>query len=100
MRRREFIAGLGVTAALPFAARAQQSNTVRRIGILMGLPESDPDVPPRITALREGLRKLGWVEGSNVQLDFRWAPGDAARAKALAAELVALKPDVIIAHTT
>jgi putative ABC transport system substrate-binding protein len=66
----------------------------------MGLPESDPDVPPRIAALREGLRKAGWTEGVNVQIEFRWAPGDAVRARALAEELISLKPDLIIAQNT
>jgi hypothetical protein len=87
-----------MTAAWPMVARAQQPSQMRRVGILMGLPESDPDVPPRIAAFREGLRKLGWTEGVNIQLEFRWAPGDGARARAFAAELVSLKPDAILAR--
>jgi putative tryptophan/tyrosine transport system substrate-binding protein len=100
MKRREFIAGLGVTAGWPIIARAQLPGQMRRVGILMGLPESDPDVPPRIAAFKEGLRNLGWTEGVNIQFEFRWAPGDAAGALAFAAELVSLKPDAIVAQST
>jgi putative tryptophan/tyrosine transport system substrate-binding protein len=100
MKRREFIAGLGVTSVWPIVARAQQPSQMRRVGILMGLPENDPDVPPRIAAFRDGLGKLGWTEGVNIQLEFRWAPGDAAGARAYATELVSLKPDAIVAQST
>ena len=99
MRRREFIAGLGGTAAAwSLAARAQQPST-RRIGVLMAFAESDPQAQARVAAFQKGLGELGWFEGRNIHIDTRWAP-DAERTRLLARELVALKPDVIVAHTT
>jgi putative tryptophan/tyrosine transport system substrate-binding protein len=98
MRRREFIGLLGGAAAWPLAARAQQADRVRRIGVLVGLSENDPGMKPRLAALRQELDTLGWVEGHNVRIDYRYAPGG-ARANDLAKELVALKPEVILAHT-
>src|SRR5262245_17533556 len=100
MRRRAFIAGLGSTAAWPVVARAQQPERVRRIGVLMALAENDSEAQPRIETLRQGLRELGWTEGRNIQIDYRWTAGDAGRAKTYAAELVKSKPDVIIANST
>jgi putative ABC transport system substrate-binding protein len=102
MKRREFIALLGVTAAAwPLAARAQQAERVRRIGVLMGYVESDLEVQSHIAAFREGLQKLGWTEGRNTQLDTRWAaPDDAESRRRFAKELVALQPDVILSNTT
>src|SRR3954454_6042086 len=78
LKRREFItlAG-GAIAAWPLAASAQQSERMRRIGVLMLYPENDPEGQLRATALREGLQKLGWVVGRNVQIDFQWGLGDA-----------------------
>jgi hypothetical protein len=74
MRRREFITLLGgVAAAWPLAARAQQGDGMRRIGVLMGSAESDQEGQARVAAFREGLRKLGWAEGRNIQIDYRWA---------------------------
>jgi putative tryptophan/tyrosine transport system substrate-binding protein len=97
MRRREFITLLGATAAWPLAARAQQPEGMRRIGVLMGLPEEDPETKARVVKFRQQLERLGWSEGRNVSIDIRFAPAG-AQAQALAKELVALRPDVILAH--
>ena len=100
MRRREFFMFLGyATAICPLAARAQQPQRVRRVGVLVGLPENDPEMKERIAGLRQGLAKLGWTEGSNLQIDYRFAPAG-ARAHLLARELVALQPDVILTQST
>jgi putative ABC transport system substrate-binding protein len=100
MRRREFITLLGgATAAWPLAARAQQSEPVRRIGVLVGLAEDDPEIKARLAAFQQGLGKRGWSEARNVRIDYRFAPGS-AQAQVLAKELVALQPDVIFSHTT
>jgi putative ABC transport system substrate-binding protein len=99
--RREFIRLLGgAAAAWPLAARAQQGAHMRRIGVLMNLGESDPEGQARIAAFREGLGKLGWTEGRELQIEYRWFAGDPDRARAYAAELVKIKPDVIFAGTT
>src|SRR5262245_39669851 len=101
MRRREFITLLGgAAAAWPIAARAQQGERVRRIGMLMPLAESDLEGRARIAAFRDGLGKLGWIEGREVQIEYRWSAGDPDRARTYAAELVKLKPDVIFAAAT
>src|SRR6476646_4544846 len=100
MRRREFIMLLSCAAAIwPLAARAQQPERVRRVGVLVGLAESDPEMKERIAGLRQGLEKLGWVEGRNLRIDYRFAPAG-ARAEALAKELVALRPDVILSNAS
>ena len=100
MKRRAFIAALGGAAlAWPFAAHAQQSDRVRRIAVLMGLAESDPQYQRYVSAFTQGLRDLGWVEGRNVRIDYRAAGGDYSRAQALAKELLALKPELIVPHT-
>lgn len=101
MRRREFIslAG-GAIAALPFAARAQQPARTRRIGLLMIHSDGDSEAQARIGVFRQQLSELGWFEGRNIQIDYRWGIADAARAQAAAAELVALAPDVIVANGT
>jgi len=101
MKRREFITLIGgATAAWPLAARAQQGEGVRRIGVLMGLAESDPEGHSRAAAFRQGLEQLGWIEGRNVRIELRWAAGDVDRARSYAAELVAFAPDVIFAGAT
>jgi putative ABC transport system substrate-binding protein len=100
IRRRELIAAIGGLAAWPLATRAQQSDRMRRIGVLMNLAESDPEGQARIAAFREGLGKLGWAEGRELQIEYRWFAGDSDRARAYAAELVKLKPDVIFAATS
>jgi putative ABC transport system substrate-binding protein len=99
MRRREFIAGLGSAAAWPVVARAQQSDRVRRIGVLMALDENDPDAKPRLSAFTQALADLGWTEGGNVRIDLRHV-GDANRIRAFAQELVGLQPDIIVTGGT
>ena len=97
LRRREFIVGLGGAAAWPLAARAQQGNRVRRIGVLMPGDENDPDGKRRYSAFTQALADLGWTDGRNVRIDLRYAGGDANRMPALAQELVGLQPDIILA---
>ena len=98
MRRREFITLLGGgAAAWPIAARAQQGERVRRIGVLMPLSADDPQSLRRLTAFVQGLQQLGWTDGRNVRIDVRWAAGDPDRFRRYAAELVGLAPDVILA---
>jgi putative ABC transport system substrate-binding protein len=101
MRRRKFIALLGgvAAAAWPVAARPQDER-MRRIGVLMGLSESDSEGPPRVAAFKQELQNLGWTEGRNLQIEYRWAAGDADRTGNFAAELVGKMPDVLIAHLT
>jgi ABC-type uncharacterized transport system substrate-binding protein len=95
--RREFTA-LGAAAALawPLAARAQQGERMRRIGVLMNLATDDPEAPARVAALAQGLGELGWTVGRNVMIDYRWGAGDVERIRKHAAELVALAPQVIL----
>ena len=101
MKRRKFITLLGGAAAWPFAARAQQGERMRRIGVLMPLAADDPIGQARITALREGLEKLGWTEGRNIRMDTRWATtSDAESMQRFAKELVALQPDLILTQST
>jgi putative ABC transport system substrate-binding protein len=100
VKRREFIILLGgAAAAWPLAARAQQSERVRRIGLLMGTAD-DREGQARVTALKQGLQELGWTDGRNIQIETRFGGADAGRIRAHAAELVALAPDVIVGHTT
>jgi putative ABC transport system substrate-binding protein len=97
MQRRQFIGLIGGAAAWPLAARAQQ---VRRVGMLLTLDENDPEYRALVTAFREELQKLGWTPGGNLQIEPRWAGADPERIRVYAAELVALKPDVIFANTS
>jgi putative tryptophan/tyrosine transport system substrate-binding protein len=99
MKRREFIGLVGGAATWPVVALAQQPEPMRRIGVLVGLAENDPEMKERLAGFRQGLEKLGWSEGSNVRIDYRFAPAG-ARAHLLARELVALQPDVILAQST
>ena len=100
-QRREFMAMLGgAAAAWPRAARAQQPDRMRRIGVLVGTAEDDPDTKARLAALRQGLERRGWSEGRNVQLDYRFTAARSERIPAFAKELVDLQPDVILAHST
>jgi len=99
MRRREFITVFGGAAAgWPLAARAQQPERMRRIGVLMGTAENDAEGKARIAAFLGELQKLGWIDGRNVRIDTRWATANADTIRRHAAELVALAPDVILAH--
>ena len=100
MKRREFLGVLGGAASWPLAARAQQSDRARRIGVLMGYAESDKEAQAWVAAFREGLQKLGWAEGHNFRIDIRWATSDPEAVQRLAKELVALQPDVILSPTT
>jgi putative ABC transport system substrate-binding protein len=97
MKRRNFIALLGGAAAWPLAARAQQGARVRRIGVFMPGVADDPEGQARIAAFLQGLGELGWIVGRNVRIDYRWGAGYAERYRAIAAELVALAPDVVLA---
>jgi putative tryptophan/tyrosine transport system substrate-binding protein len=97
MRRREFITFLGSTAVWPLAARAQQPDRMRRIGVLTSGAADDPGNQVRIAAFLQALRQLGWAVGHNVQIEYRWAAGSADDLRKYAAELVALAPDVILA---
>jgi putative tryptophan/tyrosine transport system substrate-binding protein len=96
IRRREFIAGIGA-AAWPLAARAQQGERIRRIGVLMWLDENDLGAKSDLSAFTQALASMGWTEGRNVRMDLRWHGDDTNRTRALAQELVGLQPDVILA---
>jgi putative ABC transport system substrate-binding protein len=98
--RREFITLVSGAAAWPVAARAQQPAGMRRIGVLMGYAESDPDGRVFVAAFREGLQQLGWLEGRNIRIDARWAALDAEAMQRFAKELIALQPDLILSQTT
>jgi ABC-type uncharacterized transport system substrate-binding protein len=100
MRRREFIALLGGAAAWPLAARAQQPERMRRIGVLMAMTADDPEAAPRVAAFAQGLQQSGWTIGQNVRVDYRWGGGNADNMRKYAAELVALAPNVILAHSS
>jgi putative ABC transport system substrate-binding protein len=99
MRRREFIALFGGTAAWPLAVRAQQREKMRRIGVLLAAyTQTDREGQTRIAAFLDTLGRLGWNDGRNIQIEYRWAAGDADRGKAFAAELVRSAPDVIVVN--
>jgi putative ABC transport system substrate-binding protein len=101
MKRREFIAILGGAATWPLAALGQQPERMRRVGVLMAHPESDPEFQDYVSAFRDGLRKLGWTEGRNIRLDFRWGALDDAEVRQRSAkELIALQPDLIVTQNT
>ena len=102
MRRREFVILLGgsAAAAWPLAAHAQQSNRLRVVGVLLAMAPDDPEAQLRVKAFEAGLRELGWTEGRNLRLEYRWAAGDAALLRKQATELVGLAPDLILATST
>jgi putative tryptophan/tyrosine transport system substrate-binding protein len=100
MRRREFIAGLVGVTAWPLVARAQQLGGVRRVGVLMGFNESDPEAKGWLDRFTLGLAELGWTGDRNVRIEVRWAAGDVDRMRMFAKELVDLQPDVILASST
>ena len=99
MRRREFIAVLGGTAACPLAGRAPQPERIRRVGVLLPFPEADPITQACVTAFSQTLARFGWVEGKDIRIDYRFAAGDPTFFKTYAAELVGLSPDAILAST-
>ena len=101
MRRRDFMKIIGgAAAAWPSAARAQQPNGVRRVGVSIGWNEDDPEAQAFLTAFVRRFRDLGWIEGQNVRFDYRWANGDINRMRMFAKELVNLQPDAILSVTT
>jgi ABC-type uncharacterized transport system substrate-binding protein len=100
MKRREFIAAVGVAATWPFAARAEQGERVRRIGVLMHLAADDPEGQSRLAALTQGLQEAGWAVGRNLTVDVRWAAADVELMKRLAKELVLLEPDLLFTSST
>ena len=100
MRRRKFLGLVGGAAAWPTMARAQQAERMRRIGVLMNLTAEDAESQERVAHFLQGLRHLGWVDGRNVRIDYRWPGADPARFRAYAAELAASAPDVILAYTS
>jgi putative tryptophan/tyrosine transport system substrate-binding protein len=97
MRRRHFIATLGSAAAWPVVARAQRPERMRRIGVLMRGAADDPVAQARVKAFQQGLQQLGWTDGRNVRIDYRWTAGTVENSSKYAAELVALAPDIILA---
>src|SRR5215471_15802365 len=100
MRRREFITVLGGAAVWPFAAKAQHSERVRRIGVLMNRAAENPEGQDRLAAFHQGLQELGWSVGRNVRLETRWGADNADLERKYAAELGALAPDIILASGT
>jgi putative tryptophan/tyrosine transport system substrate-binding protein len=101
MKRREFMTLVGGAAAsVPLAARAQQAERMRRIGVLMAYAESDPEAKARFAIFREELQNLGWSEGRNIQIDTRWATGDEEKISGYAQELVASQPELVLSSTT
>jgi len=97
VKRRTFIAGLGSAAVWPITARGQQPERLRRIGVLLGTTADDSDSQVRLAVFRQSLQQLGWTDGRNLRIDYRWAAGNAENYRKYAAELVALAPDVILA---
>src|SRR5215472_2726571 len=101
MKRREFITLLGGAAAWPLTARAQQRERMRRIGVLMGWPESDPEAQSELASFVQELQKLGWSDGRNLRTDTRWwIPADPESTHRFAKELVTPQPDLILSQTT
>jgi putative ABC transport system substrate-binding protein len=99
MRRRDFIKAIGGAVVWPLAARAQQAGGMRFIGVLNSRAPDDPDMQARIAALQQGLQRLDWTDGRNVNIEYRWGAGDADLIRRHATDLVALAPDVIIANS-
>ena len=100
LKRRQFITLLAGTAAWPLAARAQQAERMRRIGVLMNRAADDPQGQARLSAFQQALQQLGWIDGRNVRIDIRWHENDADRARRYAQELVVLAPDIVLAENT
>ena len=100
MRRRDFISFVSSAAAWPLAARAQQPERMRHIGVLMALKEDDPQGQADVVAFQRALLELGWIDGRNIRLDYRWATGDPDRVRADATDLVQSAPDAIVVNST
>jgi putative tryptophan/tyrosine transport system substrate-binding protein len=100
MRRRQFVAGLAGSTAWTLIARAQQPGRVRRIGVVLGWSEQDPQFRSWFAIFVQELARLGWVDGTNVQIEHRWTNADIERTQLFAKELVALQPDVVVTSTT
>lgn len=101
MRRRDFITIIAsAAAAWPLAVRAGQTDHMRRLGVLFSITEADAEGQARVAALKLGLLEHGWIEGRNLEINYRWGGGDATQLRAYAAELTALNPDVIFAAPT
>ena len=100
MKRREFITLAGGAVAWPLAARAQQAERMRRIGVLMNWAADDPQGQARLAAFQQALQQFGWSDGRNVRFDIRWHENDANRARTYGQELIALAPDIILADAT
>jgi putative tryptophan/tyrosine transport system substrate-binding protein len=100
MNRREIIATLGAAALSPLSALAQSGGQMRSVGVLMSFLQDDPAGVADVAAFRQRLAELGWIEGQNIRIEFRWSGSDVERARVLAKELVALKPDVLLARST
>jgi len=100
VNRRAFITLLGGAATWPIAARAQQGERVRRIGVLSGVAEDDPQTKQNLMGFKQGLQELGWIEGRNIQVDYRFGEGDVQRIERFAKELVSSQPDLIVGGTT
>jgi putative ABC transport system substrate-binding protein len=101
LKRREFIRLIGSTAAAwPLVVRAQQPERMRRIGVLMGWDERDREAQSNLAAFVQELGQLGWTDGRNLRIDYRWSNGDIDRMQIFAKELVGSAPDAILAHTT
>src|SRR6516162_5539966 len=99
-QRRQFITLVGGLTAWPLAARTQQPERMRRIGVLMNRAADDPQGQARLSAFQQALQQLGWIDGRNVRIDIRWHENDADRARRYAQELVALAPDILLADGT
>src|SRR6266404_1785004 len=101
MRRREFLGVVGGAAlAWPLAARAQQAGPMRRIGVLASLPKDDPEMEARLAAFKAGLKRRGWSEGHNIQIEYRYSHSSGNDIEALAKAMVALKPDLVVVHAS
>jgi ABC-type uncharacterized transport system substrate-binding protein len=100
MQRRNFIRGIAASAAWPFAAGAQPTDGTRRIGVLMGWSKNNAEFRRLASTFRDELARLGWIDGRNARIEERWTEADGGRASALATELVAWRPDVLLSSTT
>src|SRR5262245_39647916 len=96
MKRREFITLVGGAAGWPLVARAQSGERMRRLGVLMPYPADDPEAHVRVAGLLQGLQEWGWTVGRNLRIDWRFSPVDRGRFRILAAELIALAPDILV----